>query len=102
MTHYRKYIFVFAIYCALLFTAPHIYAHFHFEVREPVDFYLDDKRSWERSHGIQEPFMSYDDWMDNQERRESNFWRDLGEGCATSFDPWYQSAAEANDEHGRD
>lgn len=106
---FNKYILAFFIFCTCLFIAPHAYSFFHFDVIDPTEMYMQDKRQWDKTHFMEDQFVSYPCWLAEQDKKHSDAFNSFAEGIALSFDPWFEPNVASNDspamqniEHGRD
>lgn len=90
MTQKYKYFIGYAVYLICLFSGPHIYSHFHFEAVPLVDMYLTEKAAWESTHTFEELFMTYPEWLSDQDKKDHSIWQEFGYQCAEAFDPWFE------------
>ena len=90
MKHYKPYLITYIAFLVCLFTAPHIYSHFHFEAVPLVEMYQSEKNKWEESHSFEERFMNYAEWIEHEEKRSENFWQECSYQITESFDPWFE------------
>ena len=88
---YKKYFIAFLVFCSCLFTAPHVYSNWHFDVINPVELYQIDKYEWERANPGEQAYMNYNEWQTIQNQRHDDWLNYLGDQCASCLDPWYQS-----------
>lgn len=91
------------------FVAVDAYCHWHFDFVSPVDLYQIDKEKFDEKNGGEMPYISFNEWKTNEDKKDRAIWQEIGYQCAESFDPWYDrndhrdiSPAEAQMDHGRD
>ena len=87
---YRAYYFSYAVFLACLFTSPYVYSFFDFHPCEAYEHYERDRTSWEREHGTETAFMSYPVWIELDQQRDKDLWREIGDDFALCFDPWFE------------
>lgn len=90
---HKMYFIAFAIFCSCLFTAPHVYSHWHFDAINPVELYQMDKFQWERENPnlTEIGYMNYNEWQQMQDHRHQDWLNYVGDQCASCLDPWYES-----------
>lgn len=93
---YRGYYITWMAFCVCLFAISKIYAHFHLESVPLGDLYEIDKRQWEAANPDRTEigFMSFGEWMQDQDQRHDDFVQEIGFQIAETFDPWFD-----RDEH---
>lgn len=90
MTSYKPYIIAYSIFLVCLFTSPKIYSFFDVHLSDPYEHYELDRRDWERNNPGEFSFMSYGEWLQNDQEREKGLLQEFGQECASAFDPWYE------------
>ena len=102
MKEHKKYIISFLVFCALLFTAPHVYSLWDFEYLSPGDMYGLDKRDWEHQNPGETAYMSFPEWDAAQDKRIADSYAWFGDQCASSFDPWWEGTGTYDKDFGRE
>ena len=101
---YRKYYTIYGIFLVCLFGSAEIYSHWHFEVINPAELYLIDKKEYDSRTGGEIPFMSIQEWQQDQDNRQKGLVNEITHQICESFDPWYERNDNPveNTERGRD
>lgn len=87
---YRNYYVTYAVFLVCLFGAAEIRSHLHFEAVPLAEMYQSDKDKWDSTHLSEQCFMTYGEWMQEQDRRSDDFLKEFGNQCASTFDPWFE------------
>lgn len=87
---YKPYYITYAAFVVCLFGAAEIYSHLHFEAVPLAEMYQADKDRWEKTHLSEQCFMNYNDWIQEQDQKSADFYREFGNQCASTFDPWFE------------
>lgn len=93
---YRNYYTCFLLYYMCIFSLAEVYAHWHFEQAPLDEFYQRDVDEWQKTH-YELPYMTFDEWLQSEDQRTNDHFRNVCDECAYALDPWFD-----NSEKGRD
>jgi len=69
------------------------YSYFDVDLNGAQNIYDLQKQIYDRDNNNEwsPPFPTFEEWEQRNEEKTSEALRDLAEGCAAAFDPWYEN-----------